>query len=365
MSFVYDVKRAHPPERMNESLLEQRLLSAESKFVQRIVEGMPFPTPPRHARAAEKVAMEMVEGAFRDWFAPFRRVFIDTWTKQGRALAPSIEQSYGTFLEKIALRKGKRVAEEEDLWEPSQKHLDHLLDAGAEAFRCAVQQQDGWVTSYRLLEFEDGDVRSKRREYLRVINVARGFLGVQQVPIHERRELGRAGLGVVRGAIVPQEAGSSRAPERRADGLVSAFETGQRYRQAYEHEVRRYLAEREERMVLAQTVQEVLRTFERDAFLGPDIAETVRRHAHLIIRLEEELRTAQLAREHATTVEARKKADARVEEIQRQRSGTKDSLVKARILLRVYEEAKRLSLVQPEEEARVIRLTDIAKRLES
>lgn len=358
MSFAYDLERVSKPR------LEDRLLLVETIFVQRVVEGMPFPAPPRSARDAEKVVIDMVAKAFKDWFAPQRAVFIDAWTKQERPLAPSVEEFYGVFLEKVALRKGKYVATEEDVWDAPHDRLDQVLDAGAETFRCALQQQEGWIAQYRQLSGDTTDGRNRRQDYLRLANLARGFLGIRQTTERERTELMYAGLQSKEGAIIPEEALSKRITGHGAEGLLSAFEIGQNYRYVYEDEVQRLVMEGEARQAFARVVQETLRIFEPNVLIGPHIADNVRRYANFSIQLEEELRNAQLTRAEAASVDACKAADARLEEIQRRRSGAKESLAKARILLRVYEEAKRLSLVKPEEEGRVIRLTEIAKRLE-
>lgn len=365
MSFARTLEYASPPERANEPRLEDRLALVELKFVQRIVQAMPLPVLPPQARAAERIAEALVAKAFKDWFAPQRSAFIEAWTTDGRLIDASVEQSYGMFLEKIALRKGKHVATDHDAWGAAQDHLDQVLDAGAELFRCVMLQQEGWITQYRQLAEGNGIRGGRRQDYLRLANVARGFLGVRQATAHEREELRYAGLDSVGGAIIPEEARSRFVRGYRVEDLTSSFEIGRSYRQAYEEEVRRCIAEQEERSVLRELVREVLRSVGHDALIGPHIADNVRRYAQFCLRLEEAVRAAQLARQEATTVEARRQADARLEEVQRQRSGAKESLTKARILLRIYDEAKRRSLLRPDEEDRALRLTDLAKRLES
>lgn len=365
MSFARDLERASSFERTSEPLLEDRLESLESAFVRRIAEGMPLPALSRQARSAEAVVEDVVANAFKDWFAPQRSALMKAWSASSeRSLPASIEQAYEAFLEKIALRKGGRVSDKEDVWDVSQERLDQILEMGAEAFRCVMQQQDGWIAFYTLLHTGEATNRRWRQVYLRIANIARGFLGVREAAPHERRELGHAGLQSVRSVVIPHAQGAAAGVHYQLREGVSDYELGRDYRRLYEAEARRLTEEGEERRAFGEQVRDALRSFEQGTLLGAHLVDNVRRFAEFIIRLEQEFREAHHALERVTTADARKAAHEKIEQIERQRSGARDALAKARTLLRIYDEAKRLTIIQPEEWSRAVRLTDVAKRLE-
>lgn len=363
MPFVERLMREPQPKSESEPRPEDRLLSIEKKFAQRVVEGMPFSAPPPRAAAAQRVVVQMVARAFQRWFVPQRAAVIEAWAPHGASFDPSIEESYGMFLEKVALRRGKHVPIEADRWGTGEDHLDEVLDVGAELFRCAMQQQEGWISQYGELSHSEEHGRKRQQEYLYVVNLARGFLGVRQLAPHERQELLHVGLQSKGGSIFPDTPALGHAHHQSMDESESAFEIGKHYREAYEAEVRRCLLEDEERRAFAKVVDEAIQVFGRDALIGPPLIERVRRSAWLVIELERRLQELCSTQKDGRRKEIEMEEDPVFIDARLRHARAVEAMGRARVLLQIFETAKQLSLIDVEDAHEVILLGDIAYRL--
>lgn len=357
VAFDFAPERTHSLERVVEPSLEDRLLLMEERFLRRIVHGMPLPKTGVHPREANEVALGLVAEVFARWFAPQRALFLRAWAHHEDSGA-LIEGVYRDFLETIGLRHGARISSGEDSWEA----LDGEIEAAAEAFRCVMQQQDGWIEQYAVLPTRGEDGRYERRAYLQVANTARGFLRVRGARAEERLRLATVGLEELGGCVVPRGRDHGVYDPVREECLA-AYKMGQDARATYEESLQVAAIQGADRRAFGEVLNSALRQYEGTALLGPHLFPSVRRCAEFVVELE--TRRQALLQEHAqaTTVDERKSADERLEMLERKRVDAREALMKARTLLRLFQEAVRLGLILPEEQEKTVQLKQLVTRL--
>lgn len=334
-SFIADV----------ESLSNERLLFAEKAFLRRVIEGMPLAHHGQPSHDADRIIQTMMADEFERWFAPEREKCARAWDHDGRGLAPAVEQAYQMFLEKIGLRRGDLVAEDEgDSWAAPQRALDQEVEIAAEAFRCAVQQRQGWIDVYEALLMEGGPERCL--EYLRVANFARGFLLIREAGKHERSTLAGNGLEDRGGAVlVREQRWAGRAVSSANLSCLASYQRGLDIRQAYDSRVEISASEWRNRRAFAEILQTTIKTFGETVLLGPHLADNVKKHAQNLVKAEQEYLMAATSLEKATSAEEKKNKEQELVTLERRRAGAREALSKSRALLRVYDEAVRLGIV--------------------
>ncbi len=350
-------ERVRSLERVVEPSLEDRLSLMEERFLRRVADGMPLPQTGIQAREANEVALGLVSDAFAGWFAPQRALFLRAWVHHEDS-GELIEGVYRDFLETIGLRRGARVSSGDDTWEA----LDGQIETAAEAFRCAMQQQDGWIEQYGVLPTRGEDGRYERRAYLQVANMARGFLGVRGTRTEERSRLANVDLEDANGCVLP------RGRDRGVYDLVreeclSAYQAGQDSRVMYEERLQAAAVQGADRRAFGEVLHSALQQLEGTTLLGPHLFPSVRRCAEFVVELETRRQALLQEQAQATTVDERKSADERLEMLERKRADAREALGKARTLLRLFQEAVRLDLILPEERGKMVQLKQLATRL--